>query len=134
MGSGVQLPAGCLPDLCFPQFSVAQVLVGLRKQLTNNFVFLTYACAVSFNDNNMQYYQFHTVFSASRSIHRFMHYFQLHAVMPASCVLPASRSSSSSQDRLLGPLPENAGLRLFMQPSFTTYRKKGMTGQGGAEA
>ena len=33
-------------------FSVAQVLVGLRKKFINNFVFPTLACAAGFNNNN----------------------------------------------------------------------------------
>ena len=33
-------------------FSVAQVLVRLRKQFINNFVFPTWACAAGFNNNN----------------------------------------------------------------------------------
>ena len=33
-------------------FSMAQVLVGLRKQFINNFVFSTWACAAGFNNNN----------------------------------------------------------------------------------
>ena len=41
-----------LPQLYFLQFSVAQVLVGLRKKLINNFVFPTWACAAGFNNNN----------------------------------------------------------------------------------
>ena len=39
MGSRVQTTVGCFPELCFLQFSVAQVLVGLRKELINNVVF-----------------------------------------------------------------------------------------------
>ena len=39
MGSRVQLTVGSFPELCFLQFSVAQVLVGLRKQFINNSVF-----------------------------------------------------------------------------------------------
>ena len=39
MASWVQPTVGCFPGLCFLQFSVAQVLVGLRKQFINNFVF-----------------------------------------------------------------------------------------------
>ena len=39
------------PEFVF-QFSVEQVLLGLRKQLMNNFVFPTRACAVGFNKNN----------------------------------------------------------------------------------
>ena len=39
MGSREQSTVGCLPELCFLQFSVAQVLVGLRKQFINNFFF-----------------------------------------------------------------------------------------------
>ena len=31
---------------------VAPMLVGLRKQLINNFVFLTWACVTGFNNNN----------------------------------------------------------------------------------
>ena len=37
---------------CVFQFSLAQVLVGLRKQFINNFVFPTSACAAGFNNNN----------------------------------------------------------------------------------
>ena len=40
------------PDLCFLQFSVAQMLVGLRKQFINKFIFPTWACAAGFNSNN----------------------------------------------------------------------------------
>ena len=43
MGSWVQLTVRCFPELCFLLFSVAQVLVGLRKQFINNFVFHTWA-------------------------------------------------------------------------------------------
>ena len=39
MGSRVQSTIGCFPELCFLQFSVAQVLVGLRKQFIINFIF-----------------------------------------------------------------------------------------------
>ena len=41
---------GCFPELCFFQFFVLQVLVGLRKQFMNNFVFPTWACAAGFNN------------------------------------------------------------------------------------
>ena len=36
----------------FSSFSVGQVLVGLRKQFINYFVFPTWACAAGFNNNN----------------------------------------------------------------------------------
>ena len=39
MGSRVQSTVGCFPKLCFIQFSVPQVLVGLREKFMNNFVF-----------------------------------------------------------------------------------------------
>ena len=52
MGSRVQLTVGCFPELCFLQFFVAQVLMGLRKQFLNNFVFPTWAYAAGFNNNN----------------------------------------------------------------------------------
>ena len=53
MGSRVQSTVGCfLPELCFLQFSVAQVLVGLRKQFINNFIYPTCASAAGFNNNN----------------------------------------------------------------------------------
>ena len=39
MGSRVQSTIGCFPELCFIQFSVEQVLVGLQKQFINNLVF-----------------------------------------------------------------------------------------------
>ena len=41
------------PEFVF-EFSVAQVLVGLRKQFRNNFVFPTWACAAGFNNNNKE--------------------------------------------------------------------------------
>ena len=41
----------CFPELVF-QFSVAQVLVGLRKQFISNFVFPTWAWSADFNINN----------------------------------------------------------------------------------
>ena len=52
MGSRVQSTVGCFPELCFLQFSVVQVLVGLRKQFINNFVFPTLVYAAGFNNNN----------------------------------------------------------------------------------
>ena len=52
MGSRVQATVGCFPELCFLQFSVALVLVGLRKQFINNFAFPTWACAGGFSNNN----------------------------------------------------------------------------------
>ena len=36
----------------FFQFSVVQVLVGLRKQFINNFVFPTWVCSAGLNNNN----------------------------------------------------------------------------------
>ena len=42
----------CFPELCFLQFSVVQVLVGLQKQLIKNVVFPTWACAAGFNNNS----------------------------------------------------------------------------------
>ena len=51
-GSRVQSTVGCFPELCFLQFALTQVLVGLRKQLMNNFVFPTWACDAGFNNNN----------------------------------------------------------------------------------
>ena len=42
---------GCFLELVF-LFSKVQVLVGLYKQFINNFVFLTWACAAGFNNNN----------------------------------------------------------------------------------
>ena len=38
MGLRLQSTVGCFSELCFLQFSVAQVLAGLRKQLIKNFV------------------------------------------------------------------------------------------------
>ena len=52
MGLLEQSTLGCFPELCFPKFSVAQVLVGLRKQLMNNDVLPTRACAAGFDNNN----------------------------------------------------------------------------------
>ena len=51
-GSKGESAVGCFPESCFLLFSVAQVLVGLRKQFINNFVFPTWACAACFNNNN----------------------------------------------------------------------------------
>ena len=51
MGSRVQSTVGCFAELCFFQFSVAKVLVGLWKQFINNF-FFTWGCAADFNNNN----------------------------------------------------------------------------------
>ena len=46
MGISLQSTVGCFPELCFLQFSVLysfiQVLVGLRNQFKNNFVFSTW--------------------------------------------------------------------------------------------
>ena len=39
MGSGMQSTVGFFPELCFLKFFVARVLVGLLKQLLNNFDF-----------------------------------------------------------------------------------------------
>ena len=58
MGSRVQLTVGCFLELCFLQFSVAQVLVGLRRQFITNFVFPTSACAAGFDNNNNNYYYY----------------------------------------------------------------------------
>ena len=52
MGSRVQSTVGCFPELCFLQFFVVQVLVGLRKKFINNFVLPTCAGAAGFNNNN----------------------------------------------------------------------------------
>ena len=52
MGSRVQSRVQLLPGFCFLKFSVAQVLVGLRKQFINHFVFPTWACASGFNNNS----------------------------------------------------------------------------------
>ena len=51
MGSRVASTVGCFPELCFLQFSVAQVLVWLRMPFINNFVFPKWACAAGFNNN-----------------------------------------------------------------------------------
>ena len=52
IGSRVQSTVGCFAELCFLQFTVAQVLLGLRKQFINNFVFPAWAGAAGFNNNN----------------------------------------------------------------------------------
>ena len=39
MESRVQSTVGCFSELCFLQFSVAQVLVGLQNQFINNYVY-----------------------------------------------------------------------------------------------
>ena len=41
-----------LQCVCFLQFSVAQVVVELRKQFINYFVFPTWAWKADFNNNN----------------------------------------------------------------------------------
>ena len=51
MGLREQSIVGCFPEFVF-QFSVVQVLVRLRKQFINNFVFPTWACAAGFNNND----------------------------------------------------------------------------------
>ena len=51
MGSRVQSSVGCFLELCFLQYFVAYVLVGLRKQFMNNFVLPTWACTAGFNNN-----------------------------------------------------------------------------------
>ena len=51
MGSREQSTVGFFPELCFLQVSLAQVLVGLRMQFINNFVFSTWACVAGFNNN-----------------------------------------------------------------------------------
>ena len=52
IGSRAQSTVGRFPELCFLQFSVAQVLGGLQNQFINNCVFPTWACAARFNNNN----------------------------------------------------------------------------------
>ena len=47
-----QSTVGCFPELCFLQLSVAKVLVGLRNQFINSFVFHTWACDAGFNYYN----------------------------------------------------------------------------------
>ena len=51
MGLREQSIVGCFAEFVF-QFSVAQVLVGLRKQFINIFVFPTWDCAAGINNNN----------------------------------------------------------------------------------
>ena len=51
MGSRVQSTIARFPELCFLKFSVLHVLVGLRKQFINNFVFPARAIAAGFNNN-----------------------------------------------------------------------------------
>ena len=51
MGLKKQSIVGYFFEFVF-QFSVAQVLVGLRKQFINNFAFSTWACAAGFNNNS----------------------------------------------------------------------------------
>ena len=52
MGSRVESTVGYFSMLCFLQFSVEQVLVGLRKQFINRFLSPASACAAGFNNNN----------------------------------------------------------------------------------
>ena len=51
MGLREQSIVSCFPEFVF-QFSVVQVLVELRKQFMNNFVFPTWSCAAGFNNND----------------------------------------------------------------------------------
>ena len=51
-GFKVQSAVDCFTEFCFLQFSVALVLVGLRKRLKNKFVFSTVACAAGYNNNS----------------------------------------------------------------------------------
>ena len=51
MGLREQSIVGCFLELVF-QFSVMQVLVGLRKLFINYYVFPTCVCAAGFNNNN----------------------------------------------------------------------------------
>ena len=44
MGSNWYIQHGCFPELCFLQFSVVQVRVGLRKQFIINIIFLLCLC------------------------------------------------------------------------------------------
>ena len=48
----VQSTVGCLPELCYLQFSAEQVLVWLQRQFINNIFLPTWACAAGFNNNN----------------------------------------------------------------------------------
>ena len=74
MGLREQSIVGCFSEFVF-QFSVAQVLVGLRKQFINNFVFRTWACAAGFNHNINYYYMgtllatFYSSYASLRSPH-----------------------------------------------------------------
>ena len=56
MGSRARSTVGCLPELRFLQFSVAQVFVGLRMKIINNFVIPAWACAAGSNNNNRPVY------------------------------------------------------------------------------
>ena len=49
MGLREQAIVGCFPEFVF---SVAQALLGLRKQFIQNIVFPSWACAAGFNNNN----------------------------------------------------------------------------------
>ena len=59
VGSRMQSTVGCFPELCFLQFFVTQVLVGLRKQFINNLVFQAFACAAGLNNNNNNNYYYY---------------------------------------------------------------------------
>ena len=52
MGLYVQSTVGCFSDLYFFLVFVSQVLVGLRKQFMNNFVFTTWPCGAVFNNDD----------------------------------------------------------------------------------
>ena len=52
MGLRKQSIVGCFPEFIFI-FSVLQVLLVLRKQFINNFIFSTWACAAGFINNKV---------------------------------------------------------------------------------
>ena len=57
MGLREQSIVDCFPEFVF-HISVTQMLVRLRNQFINNFIFPTWACAAGFNtNNNVQYRQ-----------------------------------------------------------------------------
>ena len=47
-----QSKVGCFSELCFLQYSVAQMLVGLQNQFENHFCFYTWDCSTCINNNN----------------------------------------------------------------------------------
>ena len=80
----VQSTVCCFHMLCFYQFSVALVLVGLRKIFFSNFAFPTWVCAAGFNNHNNNK---NSVIWASRCINSQQARHRLHLIVVQTCIL-----------------------------------------------